>query len=84
MNRIETPSELEPAATIIDRFGGPDAVRAITGASRTRVYRWTQPKAKGGTGGEIPMKPAKKLMAHAKAHGIPINGDVFLLMGVPA
>ncbi|TWB61662.1 hypothetical protein FBZ98_1011007 [Rhizobium sp. ERR 922] len=72
------PEKLEPAASIIDRFGGPEAVQEITGADRTRVYRWTQSKEKGGTDGFIPLKPAQKLWAYAKANGIEIPGDMFL------
>lgn len=79
------PTEtLEPAATIIDRFGGPDVVQEITGASRTRVYRWTQPKAKGGTDGIIPFPQAVKLISHAKKHGLAINADSFLPATEPA
>lgn len=77
-----TPT-LEPAATIIDRFGGPDAVQQITGASRTRVYRWTQPKSKGGTGGMIPTPHALKLIAHAKEAGLPITAEHFLPVAEP-
>ncbi|WP_313522593.1 hypothetical protein [Shinella sp.] len=78
------PEKLEPAASIIDRFGGPDAVQEITGADRTRVYRWTQPKEKGGTDGIIPLKPAQKLWAYAKANRIDIPSDLFLSAGAEA
>jgi hypothetical protein len=69
---------LEPARTIIARFGGPDAVRQVTGASRTRIYRWTQPKERGGTDGVIPMPQARKLLQHAKEAGLPVSADDFL------
>lgn len=69
---------LEPAATIIARFGGADAVREITGASRTRVYRWTQPKEAGGTGGTIPTEHALKLLAFAQKHQVSISAADFL------
>lgn len=69
---------LEPAATIINRFGGPDAVQAITNASRTRVYRWTQSKESGGTGGLIPMVHAVKLIEEARKKGIGITLDDFV------
>jgi hypothetical protein len=68
---------LEPAATIISRFGGPDKVQEITKASRTRVYRWTQPKEAGGTGGLIPMVHAVKLIDEARRTGIEISLDDF-------
>ncbi len=68
---------LEPANTIISRFGGPDAVRDITGASRTRVYRWTLPKEQGGTNGIIPHKHAEKLLSHARENGIEFQADEF-------
>lgn len=74
--------KLEPATSIIDRFGGPDVVQEITGVDRTRVYRWTQPKEKGGTGGVIPLKPAQKLWAHAQANGLPVPSDIFLSTAV--
>ena len=75
---MTAPEKLEPAASIIDRFGGPDVVQEITGADRTRVYRWTQPKNKGGTDGVIPLRPAQKLWAYAQANGISIPSDAFL------
>jgi hypothetical protein len=78
------PEKLEPAASIIDRFGGPDAVQEITGADRTRVYRWTQPRERGGTDGIIPLKPAQKLWAYAKANRLDIPSDLFLSAGAEA
>lgn len=69
---------LEPANSIIDRFGGQTIVRSITGVSRTRVYRWTRPKSEGGTGGLIPTDHAIKLLRHAKENGIPVTAADFL------
>jgi len=69
---------LEPAASIISRFGGQDRVIAITGASRTRVYRWTQSKDAGGTGGVIPTNHALTLLQYAKDNGVPVTADDFL------
>jgi len=66
-------SALDPANSIIERFGGPEAVMKITGASRTRVYRWTQPRIKGGTGGVIPYGHAQKLLKYAREFGVPIS-----------
>lgn len=68
---------LEPASSIIRRFGGADRVQQITGASRTRVYRWTQPKGAGGTDGFIPIEHARKLLKVALAENIPVTADDF-------
>ena len=78
-----TQISLEPAATIIDRFGGPDVVVEITGADRTRVYRWTQPKERHGTGGLIPQSHITKLLAAAKERGIRLDGNDFLPPATP-
>lgn len=75
---------LEPASSIIDRFGGQVAVQNITGASRTRVYRWTQPKEAGGTGGMVPTDSAIKLLRYAREHGIQVTAEDFLPLEPPA
>lgn len=74
---------LEPAASIIERFGGPVIVRQVTGVSRTRVYRWTQPKAQGGTGGLVPNDAAIKLLRYARENSIPVTADHFLPVDHP-
>lgn len=68
---------LEPANSIISRLGGLIVVQTVTGASRTRVYRWTQPKENGGTGGLIPLAHAPKLLEYAKANRIKVSADDF-------
>jgi hypothetical protein len=72
---------LEPANSIIARLGGLAVVQSITGASRTRVYRWTQPKDNGGTGGLIPVNHAPKLLSYAKLHGVPLSEKDFIPLG---
>jgi hypothetical protein len=64
---------MEPASTIIKAFGGPGAVSAAAGVHRTRVWKWTQPREKGGTGGVIPHWHVRKLLEHASAKGIAIT-----------
>lgn len=78
---MDQSATLEPATSIIARFGGADAVREITGASRTRVYRWKLPKEKGGTDGRIPREPAEKLLEHARKEGIAFSADEFFRAG---
>jgi hypothetical protein len=74
-------ASLDPAKSIIDRFGGADEVRKITGASRTRVYRWQLPKDQGGTDGRIPPKHAEKLLEHARETGIEVSAEEFFRVG---
>lgn len=69
--------QAEPAATIIRQFGGAARVAEITGRSRSQVYRWMCP-APQGTGGEIPPKPRKLLMAFAAQHKIAIPPGVWV------
>lgn len=68
---------LEPAKSVINKFGGAEAVAAITGKSLSRVYRWMYPPERGGTGGTIPHADARKLLDHAAAHQIPLNPAEF-------
>ncbi|WP_439580188.1 hypothetical protein [Elioraea sp.] len=59
-----------PAEIVLRRFGGADAVAAIVSLSASRVYRWTRPRARGGTDGLIPAKHQPVLLAAARARGI--------------
>lgn len=69
--------KLEPAYTIVQRLGGVEAVMKATGASRTRVYGWMQPKP-GGTGGLIPQRHHLALLDFASSIGAPLTADDFL------
>lgn len=70
---------LEPATSIIRKFGGPSKVAEITGAHRTRVSNWMRAKESGGTGGSIPLKHASRLVAYAAKSGISVSADEFLV-----
>jgi hypothetical protein len=73
-------SRLEPAATILGIIGiGTTAV--ITKIDRTQVWRWTQPKWKGGTGGLIPQDHHGPLLDYAEANDLPITPDMFIRRG---
>ncbi len=72
---------MEPASKIIKALGGADEVATITGAHRTRVYKWMRPKEDGGTGGVIPIPHIRKLIDAAKARGITLTGDDFIPAG---
>jgi hypothetical protein len=77
--------KLDLAHTVILTLGGFDAVARITGKHISRVYRWTYPKGRGGTGGYIPQPEAEKLLAHAKANRIRLSAaDFFAAPALPA
>jgi hypothetical protein len=69
---------LEPAQTIIQRFGGPSALATILGVHRTRVSNWQRERAKGGTGGLIPQRYHPRLLNHARVHSIELQATDFL------
>jgi hypothetical protein len=68
---------LEPAYSVIAKAGGVDAVAAITGKHVSRIYRWTYPRAKGGTGGVVPHDDATKILKHAAEAGLNIAARDF-------
>lgn len=51
------------ATRIIDKLGGHQAVAELLGCHVTRVYRWTHSLERGGTGGLIPLKQQRALIA---------------------
>lgn len=69
--------KLEPAHSVIQTFGGFEAVAKITGKHISRVYRWTYSKARGGTDGFIPQTEAAKLLAQARKLKLPITEASF-------
>ena len=69
---------MEPAQTIITKFGGPLAVADMLGLHRTRVYAWQRARSSGGTDGQVPQRHIRPLLDHAKKRGIALRlGDFF-------
>jgi hypothetical protein len=69
---------MEPASTIIGRFGGVTKVAEIAGVTRVRVSNWKRPKAVGGTGGRVPQSHHVTLLAAAERLGISLTASDFL------
>jgi len=71
---------LEPARTIVQRFGGIRKTAKAAGVHYSRVSKWMKPAEVGGTGGLIPQKHHRRLLAAARECGVPLTpGDI---MGV--
>lgn len=75
---IATLVLMEPARTIINLLGGPNAVAFIAGVHRTRVSNWARPRASGGTGGSIPFKHVPALINAARGKGLELSAEDFL------
>ena len=71
-------NRLNPAAKVVDEFGGVKAVVDVTRVHRTRVYLWMRPKEDGGTGGTIPQRHIPTLMAEATKRGLNLTANDFL------
>jgi len=68
----------EPAHTIIAKLGGISAVSRATGVHRQGVWKWTQAKDKGGTGGTIPQRHHLTLLDLARSQDVPLTAADFL------
>ena len=73
----------EPAKSIIEAFGGVDAVAKIVGRNRASVFRWTYPKDKGGTSGLIPTECQSVLYNHAVKHKMDLKAEDFMAGAKP-
>ena len=67
-----------PASVIIARLGGEAIVSFLTGTAYTAPYRWQAARRKGGTGGVIPQRHHRRLIAYARSRGIPLSAEDFL------
>lgn len=65
------------AANVIRKCGGVANVARITGRNAVSVHKWRHSKAKGGTGGLIPVEPAQELMAAALRGEVDLNPSDF-------
>jgi hypothetical protein len=69
---------MEPADSIIAKFGGPNRVAGIVKVHRTRVSKWKSPRESGGTGGLVPQRYHRTLLDYAAEQSIPFSAEEFL------
>lgn len=72
---------LDPAQTVLSRFGGAGPLSRRLGLDRSSVHRWALPKARGGCGGLVPAKYHQRLLALAASNGVRLTPAD--LIGVP-
>lgn len=66
-------AKLEPARSVLAKIGGVEVAAKITGKHVSRIYRWTYPREKGGTGGVVPHDDATKLLEYARANSLDLQ-----------
>lgn len=71
--QIEPVKHLDPARSIIVKFGGLSAVAKITGVTPHTVMRWRMPRSNGGTGGVVPHWHVHALLMAAEKGGIDLT-----------
>lgn len=74
---------MEPAQTVIQKFGGPSALAEFLGIHRTRVSNWRRPRESGGTGGTIPQRYHRQLLDYAREHAIELRAEDFIPVAPP-
>lgn len=58
------------AEHVITKCGGARVVAEMLGIHVTRVYRFTHPKSRGGSGGLIPSKHQNRLIEEARKRNL--------------
>jgi hypothetical protein len=71
MNHTET----SPADKVISLFGGVRPLARELGRNPSSVVRWRKPRAVGGTGGAVPSAMQGRILALAKARGLPLTAE---------
>ena len=74
-------SPVDPAATVLTRFGGAGPLAQLLRLDRSAVHRWALPKHRGGSGGLIPARHHQRLLALAAEQGIALTAAD--LIGAP-
>ena len=64
-----------PAEKVITLFGGVRPLARELGRNPSSVVRWRRPKEQGGTGGTVPSAMQGKVLALAKARGLPLVAE---------
>lgn len=69
---------LDPARSIVARLGGEAVVKDIAKVSVSTAYCWQYPREHGGTGGTIPQRHHRAILAYAKENKIALKAEDFL------
>lgn len=70
---INDKRPLTQAEVVIGKFGSAHKLAKLLGCEESTVYRWTYPRANGGTDGIIPGRSLRRVLELAKSSGIAIT-----------
>jgi len=73
MQAKKTQIYLQPAASVIAKFGGARRLSGLMGLDKSTVCQWRVPKARGGTGGLIPARHHAVLLELGREVGVRIG-----------
>lgn len=82
--RTSAVLENSSAARVIQKAGGHQAVAEWLGIHISRVYRFTYPKDRGGTGGVIPAEHQSTILQKAREAGRDLQPADFFEPGAVA
>lgn len=68
-------TDTSPADKVISLFGGVRPLARELGRNPSSVVRWRKPRAEGGTGGAVPSAMQGRVLALAKARGLPLTAE---------
>jgi hypothetical protein len=68
-----------PATLVIKAFGGVRKAARALGVRPSTVCRWNLPLERGGMGGQVPSKAARKILMLAKQRGLELTADDLLV-----
>lgn len=71
----QSTQNLNPAARIIEVFGGVRSLARLLGIDSSTVSRWQLPKDRRGQDGRIPAEYQGRILAMAQEQGMPITAD---------
>jgi hypothetical protein len=64
---------MSPADYVITLFGGVRPLARAIHVDHSTVSRWRKPISEKGTGGDVPTRQIRKILAAAKVAGLPID-----------
>ena len=73
-------TKVTPADKVIALFGGVRPLARDLGRNPSSVVRWRRSKEKGGTGGAVPSALQGRVLALAKARGLPLAAEDLILV----